>query len=334
MPRVPPSRPAVAIAVVVGLLAASAVGASVVVARIGERELTVADVQGVIDRTPPYQLRFQGKDHGTIRRAVLDQLVLGELLAEAAVADNLAAREDVRERMRNIMREALLDQLRSGCRPESFSEEEVKAYYNAHADLYAPRKRIKMSRILLPSREAALEVIAELDNAPASERVQRWRDLARERSADQATNKRAGDLDMVEADGSTPNKSLTVDPALFAAAAKLADGAFGKEPVADGDAWSVIWRRTGYDTPLRELKAESSNIRRELARAKLERDVGVVVERLKDGLVEDYHPELVDKLDVDAFGEVSIRTRPGLLPRLRHAAARSPGPMGEPGHLH
>ncbi|MCC6523218.1 MAG: peptidyl-prolyl cis-trans isomerase [Polyangiaceae bacterium] len=319
-------------------LVASAGAASVAladgkaVAKVGSHlTITVAQVEQLLRQTPPYQLRYLGREHDTIRRAFLQELVRRELLTEAALGSDLLERDDVKARIQQILKDAILDKLRAEAKPDDVSAAEVEAYYAENEDRYAAQQRLKLARITVRTREEAEQVLAELIAAAGKDQPQRWREIAREKSIDQATSKRGGDLDMVDPDGSTANKSLKVDVALYVAALAVKDGEIVAEPVKDGDDWSIVWRRGSYQTPLRALDAEAPVIRRDIAQRKFEAKVAALVQELRGKSLAVYKPELVDALDVDTYGTVAPAGRPDAIPRLKRPAAGSPIPVGPPG---
>jgi len=117
--------------------------------------------------------------------------------------------------------------------------QEVASYLEEHQSAWKVPERLRLSRILVASREQAVSLIAELGKKTPAD----FRSAARSSSLDKASHERGGDLGFVAADGTTDVPGVTADPALFAAARSVPDGAFVAEPVAEGVNFAVVWRR-------------------------------------------------------------------------------------------
>ena len=67
-----------------------------IVARVGARTITAADVSRRIAQLPPFQLRAFGKTPGEVRRAFVEKVMVREaLLAQGAVDAKLSERAEV-----------------------------------------------------------------------------------------------------------------------------------------------------------------------------------------------------------------------------------------------
>ena len=118
--------------------------------------------------------------------------------------------------------------------------EEIAGFYAQNLARFDTPERIGVFRILCSSEAEAKEVIAV---ARGSSGLTRWKELARDKSLDKATAYRSGNLGFLAADGTSSEVSVRVDPALFAAASRVRDGEIVAEPVAEGPAFAVVWRR-------------------------------------------------------------------------------------------
>src|SRR5580698_10815672 len=104
----------------IGLLAAAPSGhapradTSPVVARVGTVTITAADLERRMAAVPPFQLRTFGSTPAEIKHAFLDRVLVREALLSLGAAEHgLEERDDVKERIRGVLRGAMLARLRS-----------------------------------------------------------------------------------------------------------------------------------------------------------------------------------------------------------------------------
>jgi peptidyl-prolyl cis-trans isomerase C len=305
--------------------------ADAVVARVGARSITVGELDKRIAGIPPFQLRSLGSTPGEIRRAFLERVMIRDvLLAEGARAESLEARADVTARLHRLLRGALLDQMRAdAAKDQPVTDADIKAYYDANRDKFHSPPRIAIWRILLPTREAAVEV---LGLAKKDLSVKNWDELARERSLDKATAKRKGALGFVAPDGSTAEIGFEVSPGLFEAAARVKDTELVPEPVREGNGYAVVWRRQSSREVVRTLEQEATGIRQVIVHERADKRVRELLERLRREDLGGYSPELVDSVEVTSAGEIQPMRRPGTLPAGRTRVAQ-PVPVQGPAGL-
>ena len=197
--------------------------------------------------------------------------------------------------LRDKVREALRDSVDRGLREEALkaqpiTAEEIKKYYDDNKARYETPKRIKVWRIQVPDEPAAKAIVAL---AKGPDGPKRWSEEARERSLDKATAQRSGDLGFVRADGTTDVPRVQVDPAVFAAVDKVADGAVVSQPIKEGEIWSVLWRRGSIEATKRSIEDESDSIRQLLERRRIETARQDLLKRLKTEQVKESHPDLL-----------------------------------------
>jgi peptidyl-prolyl cis-trans isomerase C len=283
-----------------------------VVARVGSRTITAADVSRRIAQLPPFQLRAFGRTPDEVRRAFVDKVMVREaLLAQGAVDAKLADHDEVGERVRGVLRNATLAQVRAeagGGGP--VTDAEVKAYYEANVTKYHAPARIQIWRIQVAKRDEAMAVLADLKKDPSPKH---WNELAREQSIDRATNLRSGNLGFVAPDGTTSEAGVKVDAAVLAAATKAKDGELLAAPVQDGERWSVIWRRNLMPAVDRDLATEAPLIKPILAHDRGEAKARALVEKLRTDFLTDFNPDVVDMLEVSNTGDLQPVRRPGTM---------------------
>lgn len=160
------------------------------------------------------------------RAELLDNLIRGELVAQAAEQDGLAARDETRAVM-ELSRLTVLQQAatQNYLRDRKPTEEELQAEYQTQL-AGMPRMEYRARHILVGSEEEARSLITQLA------RGANFAQLARRASTDQGSRENGGDLDWF-----TPDRMV----APFAeAVATLEKGEFTRTPVQTSFGWHVI----------------------------------------------------------------------------------------------
>lgn len=283
-----------------------------IVARVGSRTISAADVSRRIAQLPPFQLRAFGRTPDEVRRAFVDKVMVREaLLAQGAIDRKLDERDEVGERVRGVLRNAILGQVRAESGSTGpVSDAEVKAYYEANAAKYHAPARVQIWRIQVAKRDEALSILAELKKDPAPKH---WNELAREQSVDRATNLRGGNLGFVAPDGTTSEAGLKVDQAVLAAVNNAKDGELLAAPVQEGERWSVLWRRSSMKPIDRDLATEAPLIKPILQHERGETKARLLVEKLRAEHLTDFNADVVDLLEVSNTGDLQPIRRPGTM---------------------
>jgi len=149
-------------------------------------------------------------------------------------------------------------------------------------------ERINYGQLLRQEAEARA-LLHELGTPTESN----WSRLARERSIDTATQMRSGSLGYVAADGQTHLPQVRVATTLFAAADRVRDGQLVPEPVVEGAAFAVVWRRGSRAAASSQLAAVSVDIGAVLVQERFANETHALIERLRQDSVRDYQPALL-----------------------------------------
>jgi peptidyl-prolyl cis-trans isomerase C len=294
-----------------------------VVVVVGEAKLTVADVERRLAAIPAFQLERYGSTPREIRTRFVEEALVPELLyAEEARARNVAARATVWDRVRELLRQAIENQIREQIATQDrVTDAEVRAYYEQNRERFETPRRIRLWRILVADEALARRI---LDEAKGTGGPKRWTEHARQHSLDKATAMRDGDVGFVRPDGRTDTPRLEVPAALFAAAEKVKDGELVPEPVALDGRFAVVWRRGSLPAVNRALEQEARSIRQILARQKVESRRSELLDKLQKELVRQRDDALLQYVHVDSFGDVAARQKPGIVPRQRPRATSEP----------
>src|SRR5205814_61853 len=132
-----------------------------VVARVGDQNITLGDYAAALERMDPFdRLRYQTPER---RRELLKELVDLELLSMEAKRRGLDKKPVAQEAIRQILRDALLDETHKSLpTPTEIPAAEVHAYYDAHIDDFREPERRRISAIIMSDEAKATEVLAKL----------------------------------------------------------------------------------------------------------------------------------------------------------------------------
>lgn len=237
-------------------------------------------------RLAPFQWARFGASWPERRRRFLDELLVPEALLEVE-----AARQPLRSAAARdtALSEALLAELRAEVTRSSVSAEDVAHYRALHRRHYETPRSLLLWRILVRTEAEARALLEQLGQPKELE----WSQLARERSLDVATHMRSGSLGYVAASGQSHFPQVRVEPALFAAAEGVPDGALVPEPVAENDGFAVLWRRASRAAEARPLSELTPEIQARILEQRHAAAYAELLERLRREHLAQHQPELL-----------------------------------------
>jgi parvulin-like peptidyl-prolyl isomerase len=190
-------------------------------AKVGDRVITLGEYAAALERMDSFErMRYQSPDR---RKRLLDEMVEVELLAQEAKRRGLDKSEETQERVRQILKDQLLDDLKKGApAANDIPEPELRAYYDSHKDEFTDPERRRVSGIVLENAATAKQVLAKALKATPAE----WGTLVDQhstqrgaRSTPNAPTELAGDLGFVgppgHQRGSSPRVPEPVREAVF-----------------------------------------------------------------------------------------------------------------------
>lgn len=219
-----------------------------VLAKVGEREITLGEYAETLERMDPFErLRYQSPDR---RKLLLNEIIQVELLAEEAKRRGLDQQPETQERLRQMLRdELLLEVRRSLPAPADLPEAEVHAYFEAHRDEFKEPERRRVAHIVVGSEQRAKAILQKALTASPAE----WGKLVAESSLDQppaaatspAPSELAGDLGIVGPVGHPRGANPRVPEPLRAAVFEIAQvGGVLERVVGEGGRFHIV-RMTG-----------------------------------------------------------------------------------------
>jgi len=276
-----------------------------VVARIGPTAITVGQLEDRVAELAPFQRASLGATPRAVARRLLAEVVAREeLLALGAEDLKLRDQPPAAYRIERARSSATVRALRRRIGPASaVSMQDVRAYYDENRTRYDAPARYQIWRILCKTRDDAQAVLdaARRDPTPAT-----FAALAREHSADKATYLRSGNLGFVTADGASSEPGFRVDRAVVDAAQSVHDGDIVPSPVAEGDYFSVVWRRATVAPVRRSVDEVAAQIRDTIWKARVKQETDKLVAALRAAHLRDLDAALLAAVDLPAgAGDVS-----------------------------
>ena len=233
-----------------------------VVARVNGREILWGEVwRSAEDLPADYQDRLDTLFPSLLRRTI-DLMLLADAARRQGLQNDEAIRARVREYEDELIRERLLEQQIEA----SVSEQTLQALYADYLREKSQEVEVSARHIQVPTREAAVEVIAALNDGAD------FASLARERSQGSSAA-RGGDLGTFRLNRMTP--------AFADAVARLAPGNYTREPVQTEFGWHVILLTSRQGGTLPSFAELEPRLRDEAAR----RSINELLRDLRDQAV-------------------------------------------------
>jgi len=263
--------------------------ANEVLVTIGERTITVGEFADRLASQSPYlQARFESPER---RREFLDNLVRFELLVYEARRRGYADRPEIQRARRTAMTQQLIKkEVDEHLKLAEITDEEIQAVYDANPQEYDRPAQVRASDILAKERADAEKVLAQAKKS----NINQFRQLARQKSEDEATKKDGGDLQFFTADAEGRPPRAVRDAAFTLNRV----GEVFPEVIKTAEGYHIVML-TGKRAPLKRTYEQARRaIRHKLAREKKDAVMEALLERLrKDVKVE---------IDYDALADVKV----------------------------
>ena len=220
-------RPIAGVALVLGLLASTALGAlaqsDTVVATVSGQSITEADVQMAVSELDQQFAQLTPEQK---RAAALSAIIEIRLMSEKAKASKLDQDENFKRKLALLNERALHAQVIEKEISPKVTDEMLKARYDKEVAARPAAEEVRARHILVKTEEEAKEIIAKLDGGADFEA------LAKEKSSDPGSGANGGDLGFFA-------KGQMV-PEFEAAAFALEPGSYTKTPVKSEFGFHVI----------------------------------------------------------------------------------------------
>jgi peptidyl-prolyl cis-trans isomerase C len=277
--------------------------AAKVLAKVGDRTITLGEYAATLERMDPFErLRYQSADR---RKQLLEEMIEVELLAGEARRRGLDKLPETEERRRQLLRDELLEGLKSGLpAPNDIPEAEVRAYYDSHKSEFDEPERRRVSAIVLGSEAEAKRVLALAREASADgwgKLVEQYGKNKKLRPGPPPPSELAGDLGIVGPPGDSRGQNPRVPEPVREAVFRVAKvGDVHGEVVKAADGFYVVRLSGKTDARSRTYQEAERAIRVAVVQSKIrEREAALEAELRKK------YPVQIDEAALGA-GTVSL----------------------------
>lgn len=270
--------------------------AAQVLVKIGDRTITVGEFADRLAEQSPYlRARYNSPER---RREYLDNMIRFELMALEAERRNLDDLPEVERTRKQVMIQQMMkDRFEDQIQLSDITDEEIRRYYEQHADEFHKPEQVRASHILVKNRAQAQRLLNQIKQNETD--VNFFRRMAEEHNEDETTRDRFGDLRFFSRPGEAEDGETVPDP--------VAEAAFSIEQIGkvhprlvETDAGFHIVKLTGRRAALhRSLEEARRPIQNRLWRERREQQVNEFLQRLRrEANIEESY-ELLDLVQIE-----------------------------------
>jgi peptidyl-prolyl cis-trans isomerase C len=277
------------------------------VAKLRNRIIDLEYLESSLTRQSPIVKRdLLDKDK---RREYLDRLIDSEILADEAQRRGYDKNSEVVSVRKNQLASLMHRRIAEATTDDEPTEEALRKYYDEHSSDYHKPEKARARHILLKDKTEASQLLAEIKKKKISQHE--FRRMAQERSEDEETKLRGGDLTFFTRPAEAKEGDPSIDPAIAEAAFKVKQ---------TGDVYpSLVQTDKGYHIVMRTGHREKMSLSFEDAKERL---VALVKREERRTRIEEQIKALEQRFPVQSFEE-----------NLKHVVIdlSSPGPDGPMG---
>lgn len=297
-------------------------------------QVTLGELEDTLAQQTPF-MRNRYRDPKALQELV-DRMVRFELLANEATRQQWDQRKPVQEAVaQNAVQAMMRVEFDEKLSASSVPKQDIDAYYKTHIDEYVQPAMQRASHVLVATEAEAKDLLAQAQSMD----VRAFRQLARDKSIDEATKMQGGDLHYFDLQGNVRGENAgPVPPQIVKAAFTLKTvGDTLAKPVKIDRGYSIL-KLTGTRPALsRKLDEVADTIRAKLWRERREQAVEAFVSKLREQNPPQLHAELIDLIKLEQPEE-----KPGTPPAVHNAPPAGPvdidespsaqHPIQKPGH--
>ena len=292
-------------------------------------QVTVGELEDAIARQSPL-MRGRYSDAQN-RKDLYEKTLRFALLAAEAQRRGYDKNDAVEQAVKQNAVQALMKaDFDNEANAASVSKEEIDKYYQEHIGEYVQPAMQRASHVLVATEADARALLAEAKKAD----LRAFRQLARDKSIDEATKMRGGDLRYFDQTGKARDQpDSIVPPQIVKAAFALKNvGDTAPQPIKLPGGYSIV-KLTGQRPALsRKLDEVDETIRARLWRERRQTAIESFVAKLRDTAKPELHAELMDAIkleDTPAAPGHGAPGAPGAMPGVPHTAVPA-APPGAP----
>lgn len=272
-------------------------------------QVTVAELEDQIAHQNAF-MRSHYKDKANLKE-LLDKTLQFALMSDEAARRGYDKDELVRQSVKqNAVQQLMKVELDEKLSAASIPKPEIEKYYNDHLVEFMQPSLQRASHILVATEP---EAKALLDQAKGMD-LRAFRQLARDKSIEQATKQSGGDLRYFDAQGKVQGDAsgLVPLPIARAAFALKTIGDTAPKPIKTDAGYSIV-KLTGQRPSIsRNLTEAEESIRVRLWRERRQAASEQLVQKLQQEYKPEIHPELLDAVKLDEPENPALPQAPGV----------------------
>lgn len=268
---------------------------AVIVLRHEHGQISTGELEDAIQaRNPLMQERYRNT---SAVQAVLDGLLRSQLQAAEAERRGYGKHPDVvLAQKQNAVQELLQHDFDEKFTVRSVPAEDVKKHYDEHLAEFVRGEGRRVSWLRTPDEATAKALLPE---AKATD-MRAFRELVRNKSTDETTKQRGGDLRYFDVSGrSFDADDHYVDPVIVKVAFALNHVGDTSDVVQTADGFGIVKLSGIRDAENHTLAEAEERVRSRLWREKRQAAIDATLEELKKQLKVVVHPELIDAVKLD-----------------------------------
>jgi len=264
-------------------------------AKVDDVVITIGEFQGQLNRQSPYiRARYTSLEQ---KKEFLDSMIRFEILAKEAERRGLDKDPEVVRVMKEVMIQKLVkDEFDRTITPDSITDDEMKAYYDANLSEYQKPEEVRVSAIVVKGKGQAARVATEAQG-DAGKTNKGFRDLVERYSQDADSKLRGGDLRFLS-QGNTDVPKPVVDAAF--ALTNIGDVS---GPIDAGNgSWYILKETARRKAMTRSFEDAKAQIRNKLYRDKRVDAQKTFLEALRQKAKIQVFDDALAKVRVDTSG--------------------------------
>ena len=256
-------------------------------------QVTVGDVEDAVAHQSAF-MRARYREHDNLEE-LIDKTLRFSLLADEAGRRGIDKSDSVRESVKqNAVQHMIKTEFDDKQTPASIAKADVEAYYKEHIDEYVQPALQRVAQIVVATEKEATEILAQAKTAD----LRAFHQLARDKSIDEASKARGGDLrffdDKGKLRGEPPGDAPM--PLVKAAFALKSIGDLAPKPIKVDGGYAVVKLTGSRPAVSRKLADVEESIRVRLWRERRQQAIDAFVTALRTQYKPEVHPELVDAI--------------------------------------
>jgi hypothetical protein len=261
-------------------------------------QITVGDLEDALARQSAF-MRTRYRDEANLKEFA-DKALRNELMADEAQRQGYGKSDAVTQAVKqNAVQTMMKVEFDDKLSQSAVTKDEIEAYYKAHIDEYVQPQLQRASHVMVSTEAEANQVYAEAKDMD----LRAFRQLARDKSIDDVTKMRGGDLRYFDAEGKIRGAepdAAPIPPAIAKAAFALKNsGDLAPKPIKIEGGYSILKLTGSRPAVTRKVDEVADTIRVRLWRDKRQQAIDAFVAKLQEQVKPEIHADLLGAIKIE-----------------------------------